>query len=94
MPKVWPKNDQMRKVLRHPSGNLAFHAEGPIEWPDDAFTYRRLQDGDVTLEEPKKVDEHKTKEHKADEQKTEEPKAVEPDQQDHKPDSRATKKSS
>ena len=54
MVKVMPKNDAMRKMLKHPLGNIAFREEGPMEWPDDAFTSRRLQDGDVTIvEEPK-----------------------------------------
>lgn len=54
--KVWPKNDQLRKVLRHPSNNVAFHPEGPMEWPDDSFTHRRLQDGDVLLKDPNVAD--------------------------------------
>ena len=49
---VWPKNDQMRAVLTHPSGNIAFHEVGPIDWPDDSFTHRRVADGDVLLEDP------------------------------------------
>jgi len=48
---VWPKNDEMRKVLVHPSGNIAFREEGPADWPDDSFTHRRIEDGDVTIKE-------------------------------------------
>jgi hypothetical protein len=48
---VWPKNDLMRKILRHPNG-VGFHPEGSVEWPDDTFTYRRITDGDVTTEAP------------------------------------------
>jgi hypothetical protein len=48
---VWPKNEEMRKILRHPNG-VGFHPEGSVEWPDDTFTYRRLQDGDVTTVSP------------------------------------------
>lgn len=51
--KVWPKNDDMRKILKH--GVIAFPAEGPADWPDDTFTHRRIMDGDVTVEEPKKA---------------------------------------
>ena len=47
---VWPKNDAMRKVLRHVNGT-GFRAEGPAEWPDDSFTARRVRDGDVSLTE-------------------------------------------
>ena len=52
MPKVLPKDDAMRKLLKHPVGG-AFPEEGPVNWPDDQFTTRRLRDGDVTLAEPK-----------------------------------------
>lgn len=61
--KVWPKNDQMRKALRHPINNVPFNAEGPMEWPDDSFTHRRLQDGDVLLKDPtseKHIEDRKT----------------------------------
>jgi hypothetical protein len=56
MVKVLPKNEEMRKLLKHPAGNIAFRAEGPIDWPDDAFTTRRIADGDVTVvnDEPAK----------------------------------------
>lgn len=50
---VWPKNDQMRKLLRHPHGKTAFPPQGPADWPDDSFTARRIADGDVSLEETK-----------------------------------------
>lgn len=57
--KVWPKNDEMRKILKHPAVNVAFPEEGPVEWPDDTFTHRRIMDGDVTVEEHKKTDKPK-----------------------------------
>ena len=50
---VWPKNDQIRKMITHPAGNISFREEGPIDWPDDSFTHRRIQDGDVTTEDTK-----------------------------------------
>jgi hypothetical protein len=52
--KVMPKNDAMRKMLKHPSGGgIAFRDEGPVDWPDDSFTHRRIVDGDVLVyEEP------------------------------------------
>jgi hypothetical protein len=56
--KVWPKNDEMRKILRHPIAG-AFREEGPADWPDDQFTARRIADGDVTAEEH--VEKEKTK---------------------------------
>lgn len=53
MVKVLPKNDTMRRLLRHPSNNVAFQVEGPADWPDDSFTHRRIADGDVTIVEEK-----------------------------------------
>lgn len=48
---VWPKNDVMRKILKHPNG-VGFRDEGGADWPDDAFTARRVSDGDVLVEAP------------------------------------------
>ncbi len=53
MVKVVPKNDELRKVLKHPSNNVPFPAEGSQDWPDDSFTHRRITDGDVTVVEEK-----------------------------------------
>lgn len=50
--KVWPKNDDMRKVLKHPSVGPFRFPEGPEEWPDDSFTFRLVRDGDLLTEEP------------------------------------------
>ncbi len=49
---VWPKDDVMRKHLKHPHNNVSFREQGPIDWPDDQFTHRRLEDGDVLLNDP------------------------------------------
>jgi hypothetical protein len=49
--RVLPKNDELREILVHPNGNLAFREHGSVEWPLDQFTLRRLRDGDVTLDE-------------------------------------------
>jgi len=48
--RVVPKDDGMRRLLKHPKAGK-FRAEGGLEWPDDNFTRKRLRDGDVTLEE-------------------------------------------
>ena len=53
MVRVTPKNDELRKLLKHPGTNVPFPAEGSQEWPDDSFTHRRIRDGDVTVEEEK-----------------------------------------
>ena len=48
---VWPKNDDIRRVIQHPTG-IKFRAEGPVDWPTDSYTHRRIADGDVTTEDP------------------------------------------
>ena len=50
MIKVTPKNDTIRKLIKHPTAG-AFRTEGSSDWPDDSFTARRIADGDVTVEE-------------------------------------------
>jgi hypothetical protein len=40
----------VRRNIRHQPDGLRFPAEGSVEWPLDAFTKRRLRDGDVMLE--------------------------------------------
>ena len=47
---VEPRDDDMRRLLKHPNG-IKFRAEGPIEWPDDQFTHRRIADGTVKVVE-------------------------------------------
>jgi hypothetical protein len=47
--KVFPKNDDIRRVLIHPVAGK-FRAEGAADWPDDSFTQRRIKDGDVYKE--------------------------------------------
>jgi hypothetical protein len=44
--RVEPRDETMRKVLRHPNG-VAFRSTGSVEWPDDRFTQKRLRVGDV-----------------------------------------------
>jgi len=66
MVRVLPKNDALRKLIRHPTGG-PFHKEGPAEWPDDSFTARRIADGDITVEQVEK------KEDQPAEQKEEQP---------------------
>ena len=59
--KVVPKNDTIRKLMKHPVAG-SFRSEGSSDWPDDSFTHRRIADGDVTIEEEvKKKDEHEHK---------------------------------
>lgn len=48
---VWPRNDDIRRLIKHPSGAL-FRKDGPSDWPNDSYTARRIADGDVTTEAP------------------------------------------
>jgi hypothetical protein len=47
---VLPGNEEMCEHLRHPDPQVRkfvnMHTE--IEWPADAFTFRRIQAGDIT----------------------------------------------
>jgi hypothetical protein len=45
--KVRAKNDVIKKQEKHPIGG-GFRDDGTAEWPDDTYTFRRLQDGDIT----------------------------------------------
>ena len=45
---------KIRKLVRHPFGITQFDRDGKASWPADQFTYRRLRDGDITLEPPAK----------------------------------------
>lgn len=40
--------DEKYRSLKHPNG-MAFRPEGDIEWPNDRFTKRRIQEGVVKL---------------------------------------------
>ena len=51
--RVVPRDADMRRVLKHPTGG-GFRKEGGATWPDDRFTKRRLMDGTVTREEQPK----------------------------------------
>jgi hypothetical protein len=53
---VEPADDDMRRLLKHPRG-IKFRSEGPIEWPDDQFTHRRIADGSVKVVEQETTDE-------------------------------------
>jgi hypothetical protein len=48
--KVRAKNDDIKKVIRHPIGG-AFREDGTAEWPDDSYTLKRIQEGDVISED-------------------------------------------
>jgi hypothetical protein len=48
---VWPRTDEIRKVLYHPTGKY-FPESGPVDWPEDTYTARRIADGDVLTADP------------------------------------------
>jgi hypothetical protein len=53
MAKVWLKNQNVLKYLKHPVSKTGFRdANAYAIWPDDSFTARRIRDGDVTIEDP------------------------------------------
>lgn len=58
--RVWPKDETARKLIKHPTAG-AFREIGGADWPDDAFTFRRVRDGDLLTKAPsepksKKID--------------------------------------
>jgi hypothetical protein len=78
--RVLPKNDEVRKYLKHPKTRVGWLAEGSTEWPNDAFTKRRIADGDVRIEaateQPQASEQNaSTQEQKAEPAKTEPAKA-------------------
>jgi hypothetical protein len=51
--KVWAKNEHLRKLLKHPvGGGFPADTTTPAEWPDDSFTHRLVQDGDILKAAP------------------------------------------
>jgi hypothetical protein len=48
--RVKPRDEHIRKLLRHPLRGRGFPSTGSVEWPLDTFTRRRIRDGDVTVE--------------------------------------------
>jgi hypothetical protein len=47
--KVTPTSEDIRSLIVHPRGG-GFPKDGAADWPDDGFTLRREQDGDITVE--------------------------------------------
>ena len=52
--RVVPRDDDMRRLLKHMPSGIGFRSEGSVEWPDDVFTQRRLKEGSVRLAEDEK----------------------------------------
>jgi hypothetical protein len=48
--RVTPKNDDLRKILKHPTAGMAFRETGSVEWPYDTFTKKRELEGVITVE--------------------------------------------
>jgi hypothetical protein len=51
--RVTPRDEKIRRNIKHPAGGIGFRAKGSVEWPYDQFTKRRVRDGDITIEERK-----------------------------------------
>jgi hypothetical protein len=60
--RVLPKNDLIRKYIKHQPTGLRFLKEGSVEWPLDQFTRNRLRDGDVIIEPEKPKEDPKQRE--------------------------------
>src|SRR5215469_13804751 len=45
-----PGREHLRKILVHPNG-VRLRNEGSTEWPNDRFTQRRIDDGDIKIAE-------------------------------------------
>ncbi len=71
--KVWPRDDSVRRLYKHPTAG-AFRAEGSAEWPRDQFTWRSIKDG-IVLTTPPKSEQPKVE--RRSERKAEEPKVKE-----------------
>lgn len=52
MVRVWPTLPAMARLMRHPNGHGFNSNDGSGHWPNDAFTTRRLADGDISLTAP------------------------------------------
>jgi hypothetical protein len=48
--RVLPRDEMIRKYIKHMPSGIAFPETGSVEWPNDRFTQRRISDGDVTIE--------------------------------------------
>lgn len=56
MVKVRATSEELHKILRHPIAGPMTPSQypEPADWPEDQFTTRKLQDGDVVLVEEAK----------------------------------------
>jgi hypothetical protein len=65
--RVLPRDDKVRKYIKHVPTGIGFRETGSVEWPNDRFTQKRLRDGTVTRAdeaqkaEPAKAEPAKTK---------------------------------
>lgn len=51
--RVWPTSEAIRKILKHPCGiGFGDTMSESADWPEDQWTTRRIQDGDVTTQAP------------------------------------------
>jgi hypothetical protein len=53
MPNVKLLREELRKILKHPTGVRFSDNPMGTSWPNDQFTTRRIRDGDIAVVEDK-----------------------------------------
>jgi hypothetical protein len=48
--RVVPRDDRIRKYIRHAITKVGFPKQGSCEWPNDQFTRNRIREGVVSIE--------------------------------------------
>ena len=62
--RVEPRDEDMRRLLKHQPSGISFRSEGSVEWPDDTFTHRRIADGSVkVVDRPQPAQTHQRHRH-------------------------------
>src|SRR5262245_12725273 len=49
--RVEPRDDRIRKYIKHAITKVGFPKEGSCEWPNDQFTRNRIREGVISIEE-------------------------------------------
>jgi hypothetical protein len=47
--RVRPLKEHVRKFVRHPTAGRFRPSQDTADWPNDAFTQRRIRDGDIEV---------------------------------------------
>ena len=55
--RVWPANEDIRRVMKHPNGIGFRHSVAlSVSWPRDGFTIRRIREGHVLTAPPESTE--------------------------------------